>query len=215
MVSGEFIRTIAVAAQKSAINYDARRIAPDRRRVSEKRFDAPRRATPTWRGPMNEPPPNRNERDLLFIVKLSSALGLGVLAGFLYSLKEVHPGIRFEVTFGTFLIALAVAVASWFFCGIMARADAEEHPTVARRRFFVRWLIYFGGTCTVGTIFAFAWSLRNVSTRGKRDVIEGTVLAVLVLAAGGFLIHKAFRFFEEQDKASLDEQRREEEETDD
>ena len=161
---------------------------------------------------MNETPPTRNERDLLFVVKLSSAIGMGGLAAFLYSLKEVHPNIRLEFTFGTVLIAVAAAVASWFFCGLMARADAEEHPTVARRRFFIRWLIYFGGACAAGTIFAFAWSLRNVSSGGRRDVIEGTVLAVLVLTAGGFLIHKAFRFFEAQDKASLDEQRREEDE---
>jgi len=163
---------------------------------------------------MKEPPPSRNERDLLFVVKISSAIGMGVLAGFLYSLKEVHPSLRIEFSAGTVLVALAAAVLSWFFCGIMARADAEEHPNVARRRFFIRWLVFFGGACTAGTVFAFAWALRNVSSGGRRDVIEGTVLAVFVLAAGGFLIHKAFRFFEAQDKASLDEHHRDEEEDD-
>ena len=163
---------------------------------------------------MNEPPPSKNERDLLFIVKLGSALGMGALAAFLYSLKEVHPHIRFEFTLGTVLIALGTAAASWIFCGVMARADTEEHPSVVRRRFFIRWLVVFGGLSTVGTITAFIFSLRNVSSRGQRDVLEGTLLAVLVLAAGGYLIHKAFRFFEEQDKASLDEQRRAEDEAD-
>jgi drug/metabolite transporter (DMT)-like permease len=161
-----------------------------------------------------EPPPSKNERDLLFVVKLSSALGMGALAAFLYSLKDVHPSIRFEFTAGTAIIALGVAVASWFFCGLMARADAEEHPSVTRRKFFIRWLLFFGGFCAIGTVFAFANSLRNVSTRGRRDVIEGTVLAFLVLFLGGWLIRKAFRFFEEQDKATLDEQHREEDESD-
>src|SRR6185436_19580138 len=96
-------------------------------------------------------------------------------------------------------------IASWCFCGAMARADAEEHPSVARRRFFFRWLIVFGSLSTIGTLLAFAFSLRNVTSRGRRDVLEGTILALLVIAAGGFLIHKAFRFFEEQDKASLDQ----------
>jgi uncharacterized BrkB/YihY/UPF0761 family membrane protein len=163
---------------------------------------------------MNEPPTSRNERDLLMVVKLASALGMAALAAFLYSLKEVHPHIRFQVTIGTGIIALATGIVSWIFCGVMARADAEEHPSVTRRRFFIRWLLVFGGLATAGTVFAFVFSLRNVSSRGRRDVLEGTILALLVILAGGFLIHKAFRFFEEQDKASLDALEQEEEEKD-
>ena len=56
---------------------------------------------------------------------------------------------------------------------------------------------------------AFLYSLKDVSAESRREVIEGTGIAVLVLAVGGFLIHKAVRFFEEQDKEDL-EQRREE-----
>lgn len=163
---------------------------------------------------MNAPPPSKNERDLLFVVKLASALGMGTLAGFLYSLKDVHPNLRLEFGAGAVLVALATAIASWIFCGVMARADVEGSPTFARRRFFIRWLIFFGSASTLGTLFAFAYSLRNVSSASRRDVIEGTVLALVVIAAGGFLIRKAFRFFEEQDKAALDERRHEEKDAD-
>ncbi len=161
---------------------------------------------------MKAPPPSKNERDLLFVVKLASALGMGTLAGFLYSLKDVHPKLRIEFGAGAAFVALATAIASWIFCGVMARADVEASPTFARRRFFIRWLIWFGSACTLGTLFAFAYSLRNVASASRRDVIEGTVLAGIVLAAGGFLIRKAFRFFEEQDKTTLDERRRHEDE---
>ncbi|MEY2409097.1 MAG: hypothetical protein QOF48_1767 [Verrucomicrobiota bacterium] len=154
---------------------------------------------------MNPPPPSRNERDLLIVVKLASALGMGTLAAFLYSLKEVHPHIRFEFSLGTVLIALGIGAASWIFCGVMARADSEEKASLARKRFFIRWVVVFGGLATAGTAIAFIVSLRNVSSRGQREVLEGTIMALLVIAAGAFLIHKAFRFFEEQDKASLDE----------
>ena len=161
---------------------------------------------------MNEPPPSRTERDLLRVVKLASALGMGALAAFLYSLKEVHPHIRFELSPGTAALGLGTAVASWIFCGVMARADSEEQPSVARRRFFVRWLVVFGGLSSAGTILAFVFSLRNVSSRGQREVLEGTILALLVIVAGGFLVHTAFRFFEEQDRSSLDTHRRDEDE---
>jgi|GEM_PF-7027998 len=157
-------------------------------------------------------PSSKNERDLLFVVKLASAMGMGSLAGFLYSLKEVHPNLRLEFGVGAALVALVVAIASWVFCGVMARADVESSPTIARRRFFVRWLIYFGSASTLGTLFAFGYSLRNVAASSRRDVIEGTALAVVVIAAGGFLIRKAFRFFEEQDKSALDERHRDHDE---
>lgn len=156
---------------------------------------------------MNAPPPSKNERDLLLVVKLASALCMGTLAGFLYSLKDVHPNLRLEFGAGTVVVALATAMASWIFCGVMARADVEDSPTVARRRFFIRWLIFFGSASGLGTLFAFAYSLRHVSSASRRDVIEGTVLALVVISAGGFLIRKAFRFFEEQDKAALEERR--------
>jgi hypothetical protein len=163
---------------------------------------------------MNAPPPSKNERDFLLVVKLASALGMGTLAGFLYSLKDVHPVLRLEFGAGAMLVGLGTAIASWIFCGVMARADMEGRPGLARRRFFIRWLIFFGSASTLGTLFAFAYSLRNVSSDSRRDVVEGTVLAVLVIAAGGYLIRKAFRFFEEQDKAALDERRRHDEEAD-
>src|SRR6185436_12232299 len=86
----------------------------------------------------------KNERDLFFVVKLSSALGLGTLAGFLYCLKEVHPNLRLELGVGAVLTFVITAVVSWVFCGAMVRADSEVGTPAgrdaARRRFFRRWL---------------------------------------------------------------------------
>ena len=41
-------------------------------------------------------------------------------------------------------------------------------------------------------------------------VIEGAGLAAVVLTIGGFFIHKAVRFFEEQDKLSLEDRQEDE-----
>lgn len=151
----------------------------------------------------------KSERDLFFVVKISSALGLGTLAGFLQSLKEVHPNLRIELGTGTVLTFLVTGAVAWFFCGLMMRADAESDTpagrTQARRRFFKRWLMLFGGLCAAGTVLAFVRSLKNVGASSRRDVLFGTGLAVLVLGAGAWLIYKAVRFFEDQDRAALEE----------
>lgn len=168
------------------------------------------------RSPSPTPSPEKNERDLFFVVKISSALGLGTMAGFLYSLKEVHPTLRIEVGFGAFLTFLLTAAASWRFCAVMARADVESDTPAgrdeARGRFFRRLLVVFGTVCTVGTVVAFARSLRNVGTRGQIEVLIGTVLAVIVLACGGWLIHRAMRFFDEQDRIAMEHLREREDE---
>src|SRR4030095_1725010 len=135
------------------------------------------------------------------------------MAAFLYSLKQVHPDIVFRLTLGTALVFLVVAMFSWICCGVLARGeqsgDKRAGPVPARKRFIVRWLVGFLGLATLGMLAAFVLSLRNVTTEGRREVVEGTVIAIGVLAMGGFLIWKAFRFFEDQSEAEL-AQRREE-----
>jgi len=162
---------------------------------------------------MSEPTPQRDERDFFRVVKLSTALGLGGMAAFLYSLKQVHPDIVFRVTVGTALVFLVVAMFSWVFCGVLARGEHSGDPRVgavpARKRFIVRWLVGFLGLATLGMLASFALSLRNVTSEGRRDVVEGTVIAIGVLAMGGFLIWKAFKFFEEQSDAELAHRREE------
>src|SRR5262245_49863694 len=93
---------------------------------------------------MNEHPPPKDERDFFRVVKVSTALGMGVLAGFLYSLKRVHPDIVFKFTFGTVLIFLAISAFSWVFCDVLARAEGAGAGGVAtRKRFLFRWLLWF------------------------------------------------------------------------
>jgi len=162
---------------------------------------------------MNELPPPNDERDFFRVVKVSTALGMGVLAAFLYSLKRVHPDIVFKFTLGTVLIFLVVGAISWAFCGVLARAESGGEMA-GRKRFLFRWLVWFFGLTTLGTIAAFAYALKDVGTESRRDVVEGTLIAVVVLSLGGLLIWKAFHFFEAQSEAEL-AQRHEREEPED
>jgi hypothetical protein len=152
--------------------------------------------------------PTRDEQDFVRVVKLATALGMGLMAAFLFSLKQVHPAIRLEFGFGTLFAFLITGVFSWVFCGVLFRGEFGEgdsaQAAAIRKRRVARWILFFVSACSVATVGAFIYSLKDVSSESRRDVVEGTLLAVAVLSLGGFLIHKAVRFFEEQDKVNIE-----------
>ena len=163
--------------------------------------------------------PTKDEQDFVRVVKISTALGMGVMATFLYSLKQVHPSIRLELGFGSAITFVATAIFSWIFCAVLFRGEFDggdsAHAATIRKRRVGRWIIFFVTVSGLATGGAFLYSLKDVSAESRREVIEGTGLAALVLTLGGFLIHKAVRFFEEQDKVATEMQRREEEDDND
>ena len=155
--------------------------------------------------------PSKNERDFVRVVKFAAALGLGLMAAFLYSIKQVHPTLRLEFGFGALAAFVLTATLTWIFCGVLFRSefsgdssgDAGGPATARRQQRVRRWLIFFLSACALTTASAFLYSLKDVSSESRREVMEGTAIAVGVLTVGGFLIHKSVRFFEEQDRAQL------------
>lgn len=153
------------------------------------------------------------------MVKLATALGMGLMAAFLVSLKQVHPSIRLEFGIGALIAFLITGVFSWVFCGVLFRGEFGEGDSVQaaamRKRRVARWILFFVTACSLATVAAFIYSLKDVSSESRRDVVEGTLLAVVVLSVGGFLIHKAVRFFEEQDKVNMENLAHKDEDTED
>ena len=155
---------------------------------------------------MSQPPRNKNERDFIFVVKAGTALSMGLMAGFLYSLKTVHPSIRLEFTLGTVAAFLIAAFASWKFCALLYRDETGEagddgsHREESQKKLLKRWIMVFVGVSSLLTLFAFAWALKDVSSESRRQVIEGTALAVLVIGGVAWLLRLVVRFFEEQSR---------------
>lgn len=159
--------------------------------------------------------PTKDEQDFVRVVKLGTALGMSVLTGFLYSLKQVHPSLTFEFGFGTVLSSLVAAAFSWLFCGVLFRTEFDEGDTaqtaVIKNRRMTRWVIFFLVISAVSGAGVFLYSLKDVSSESRREVIQGTGIALVVLTIGGVLIHKTVRFFEEQDRINLALEREEKE----
>lgn len=158
---------------------------------------------------MDSRKPTKDELDFVRVLKFASALGLGVMAAFLYSLKQVHPTIELEFNLGTVLAFLITAVFSWLFCGVLFKGEFNEGDSASaaafKKRRVTRWIIFFVVVSGLATAGAFLYSLKDVSAENRREVIEGAGIAAVVLTIGGFFIHKAVRFFEEQDKVSLED----------
>lgn len=162
--------------------------------------------------------PTKDERDFVRVVKSGTALGLGLMAAFLYSLKRVHPHIVIEFGFGTGVAFLVTAAFSWAFCGVLFKGEFNEgdnaQAAALTKRRVTRWVIFFIVVSSLATGGAFLYSLKDVTSDARREVLQGGGFAVLVLSVVGFLIHKAVRFCEEQDRINIEMNREEDEKGD-
>src|SRR5262245_61147448 len=139
-----------------------------------------------------------NDRDLTRVIKWCSALGLGAMAAFLYSIKQVTPDFQYRISFGTgasFLVAVALSWAYWRL--VFGKPNSSEDGLSKARK---RWLIILSACLTVATLAPFVYALRGVTNEKVAEIIEGTALAVLVLSGVGFLLWKTARFLEEDSK---------------
>src|SRR5437588_12856112 len=73
---------------------------------------------------MNDP--SKNQKDFFRIVTISTALGFGTLAAFLYSMKDVTHDAQLVFSAGTVIVFVLAAAAGWAFWRIV-RAFAERH----------------------------------------------------------------------------------------
>lgn len=62
---------------------------------------------------------SKNERDLFRIMVYSSSLGCGVMAAFLYSLKDVRRDPTLVFTKGTVIAFVLGAAACWLFWSVV------------------------------------------------------------------------------------------------
>lgn len=58
---------------------------------------------------------SKNQRDFFRIVRISTALGFGVMAAFLYSIKDIGHDSRLEFSAGTVVAFLIAALVGWGF----------------------------------------------------------------------------------------------------
>jgi hypothetical protein len=146
--------------------------------------------------------PANNDRDLTRVIKWSSALGLGLMAAFLYSIKQVTPEIQYRISFGTGVSFVVAVVLSWAFWRLVFGKPNGSGNDLSKP--VKRWLILLSLFLTVATLAPFVYMLKGVANDKKGEIAEGTALAVLVLGGVGVLLWKASRFLENDSKRTND-----------
>ncbi len=157
---------------------------------------------------MSDTPGNQNDRDLLRIVRLASAVSMGAVAGFLCSVKQVHPSLRFAFSMASVAGFVVAAAFAWVCVGIIFRAAglAERGNGAGwRRQPVVRWLIVFGVVSAVATLGGFAYAMKDVAGEELRNVMEGTAMAVVALGIVGWMLRRVVRFFEVESERAKDD----------
>ena len=146
-----------------------------------------------------------NDRDLTRVIKYSSALGLGLMAAFLYSIKQVTPELQFRISIGTGVSFVAAAALSWAFWRLVfGKPNSLENVLSKPRK---RWFIILSVFLTVATLVPFVYTLKGVAKEKMVEIAEGTALALLALGGVGFLLWKKARFLENDSKREDDSAR--------
>ena len=144
----------------------------------------------------------RDDRDLLRVIRFSSALSLGLMAALLFSVKQVTPDLRCELSAGSGIAFLVGATFSWLFWRVVFKVDKPGKRTGPgkRRVLFAALSVLL----SLATVAAFVFALKGVGNEKLREIIQGTLLAVFALAGVGFLLWRIARFLESDSKRADD-----------
>jgi hypothetical protein len=69
---------------------------------------------------------SKNQRDFFRIVRISTALAFGVMAAFLYSIKDIGHDSRLEFSAGTVVAFLIAALVGWGFWQIILKLNKSK-----------------------------------------------------------------------------------------
>lgn len=136
---------------------------------------------------------SRQSRDFEKLVIWTSTFSIAVLAGFLASIKQVNPAVRFQFS--------ALSVIAFFVGGALTFVFVRSvlSPNKKRRALLV---VIVAVAALLGY---FAFGIKNVSSENRRDVTIGTALAVAVLAFLGWVLWRVSRFFEGDEQRNRDD----------
>lgn len=123
----------------------------------------------------------------------TSTFSIGVLIGFLASIKQVNPAVRFQFS-ALSVIAFFVGGALTFVFVRSVLSENKKHRALLVVIVAVAALLGY-----------FAFGIKNVSAENRMDVTIGTAIAVAVLAILGWVLWRVSKFFEGDQQGNSDD----------
>ena len=135
---------------------------------------------------MNETKPadSKDSRDFEKLVIWTSAFSIAALSGFLASIKQVNPAVRFQFSL--------VSVVAFFVGGALTLLFLRFVLNGGKRRRALSAVV----VAIAAVLGYFAFGIKNVSPENRRDVTIGTASAIAVLSFLGWVLWRISRFFE-------------------
>jgi ABC-type Mn2+/Zn2+ transport system permease subunit len=140
--------------------------------------------------------------DFARVAQIASALGVGGMAAFLWSIEEVVPALKFQFTFGVVLAFLLAAAAAWMLWkNLLPAVLGGQNASAGSRRL---WLLGCGLFLSAGTVLAFVRPLRHSMGDKAQQVVQGVLIALAVLTFVAWMFSRVVRYLhadEEQNAA--------------
>lgn len=134
------------------------------------------------------PKAEKETNTLLRLLEWPSAVALGGLGAFLFSLKQVNPQVRFEINVVSWLVFAAGTFASWWIVHAVLRASKG-----AKLRFLL-FAALLGGS----TVASFVYALKDVSPGKRLEILQGAGAAFLFVALALYGFWRLVNFLERQ-----------------
>ena len=144
----------------------------------------------------------KESRGFFNMLEWPSAVGLGSLAAFLYSLKQVNPEVRFEISLWSWIILVLGTLVAWRATRSVFRAGedhlqnggilTEQQRDRQRKTRMLRFALILGG----GMLVSLAYSLKDVPASKRWDVSVGICSALIFISVALYFFWRLVRFLE-------------------
>lgn len=138
---------------------------------------------------------SRNQRDFLRIVRGATAIGFGLTGGVLAGLKSTGSALVLEFNIWVVPAILAGAGAAWAYWTFVMRVQGSGFEVRGSRFRFRLYTVLLG----VGGLLCFLYPMRYVTRGSMGDVIQGVVMAFVVVGMVGLLLWSVARLLNRKD----------------
>jgi hypothetical protein len=149
-------------------------------------------------------PSEQNSRDFGTVVTWSAAFSIATAAGFLASVRQVHPSVEFRFSILTVAAFLAAGMLTFTLFRMIFHGKNANGESTPRKL-----LIVFSVVSALVLAGSVAVALRNVGHSSQIDFLVGTVGGLSAVAGFAWLAWKILRFLIAEDEENTRKEREE------
>ncbi|HVY71491.1 MAG TPA: hypothetical protein VHH73_16280 [Verrucomicrobiae bacterium] len=139
-----------------------------------------------------------NAGEFARLAQLASAVAVGGMAAFLWSLDQVVPEIKMTFGIGSVFAFLVAGGAAWsFWKNVIGVAEGKGAGRKSR-------IISNVALLCVSTVAAFGRSIWNVSTGQAGEVVQGVLIALAVLCAVGIVYWRVIKYLNADESQAVE-----------